>query len=81
MRCSPKIRPVVKPRKLTPELQDKTSERTRKRLWDYTCEGAAKRCWDEWYGRAMRSRIEPLKKFARNPREKPAGILAHCRWP
>jgi len=29
----------------------------------------------------MRSRIEPMKKFARNLRNKPTGILAHCRWP
>jgi transposase len=52
-----------------------------KRLWDYTYEGAAKRFWNEWYGRAMRSRIEPLKKFARNLKTKLEGILAHCRWP
>jgi transposase len=29
----------------------------------------------------MRSRIEPLKKFARNLKTKLEGILAHCRWP
>src|SRR5262245_45409619 len=32
-----------------------------KRFWDYTYEDAAKRFWQQWYGRAMRSRIEPLK--------------------
>jgi transposase len=37
--------------------------------------------WDEWYGRALRSRIEPLKQFARNLKERLAGLLAHCRWP
>lgn len=52
-----------------------------KRLWDYTYAGAAKRFWDQWYGRAMRSRIEPLKKFARNLKGKLGGILTHCRWP
>jgi transposase len=52
-----------------------------KRLWDYSYEGAAKRFWDQWYGPAMRSRIEPLKKFARNLSDKLGGILAHCRWP
>ncbi len=52
-----------------------------KSLWDYTYEGAARRWWDEWYGRASRSRIEPLKKFARNLKERLTGILAHCRWP
>lgn len=35
----------------------------------------------EWYGRAIRSRIEPLKQFARNLKGRLAGILAHCRWP
>jgi len=52
-----------------------------KSLWDYTYAGAARRLWDEWYGRAIRSRIEHLKKFARNLKERLAGIFAHCRWP
>ena len=52
-----------------------------KHLWDYTYEGAARRFWKEWHDRAMRSTIEPLKKFARNLQDKLAGILAHCRWP
>ena len=52
-----------------------------KSLWDYTDAGAARRLWDEGYGRALRSRIEPLKKFARNLKERLAGILAPCRWP
>jgi transposase len=29
----------------------------------------------------MRSPTEPLKKFARNLKDKLAGVLAHCRWP
>lgn len=53
----------------------------RKRLGDYTCEGAAQRFWKEWHGRPMRSRIGPLKKFARNLKDRLGGILAHCRWP
>ena len=52
-----------------------------KRRWDYTYAGAAQRFWKEWYGRAMRSRIEPLKQFARNLKDRLGGILAHCRWP
>ena len=52
-----------------------------KRLWAYSYRGAALRFWKEWYGRAIRSRIEPLKKFARNLRGYLYGILAHCRWP
>ena len=52
-----------------------------KRLWDYTYEGAARRFWQEWYARAMRSRIVPLKKFVTNLKDKLDGILAHCRWP
>lgn len=31
--------------------------------------------------RANRNRIEPLKKFARNFKDRLAGILAHRRWP
>lgn len=52
-----------------------------KHLWDFRYEGAAKRFWDQWYRRARRSRVEPLKKFAASLKEKLHGILAHCRWP
>ncbi len=52
-----------------------------KYLWQYAYRGAAKRFWKGWYSRAIRSRIEPLKKFARNLKERLHGILAHCHWP
>jgi transposase len=52
-----------------------------KQLWDYVYAGAARRFWEQWYSRAMHSRIEPLKRFARRLREYLPGILAHCRWP
>ena len=52
-----------------------------KHLWDYSYEGAAKRFWRQWYSRAIRSRIEPLKKFARRLKGYLSGILSHCRWP
>ena len=52
-----------------------------KQLWDYVYAGAARRFWEQWYSRAMHSRIEPLKKFARRLKEYLPGILAHCRWP
>lgn len=52
-----------------------------KSLWDYRYPGAAMSFWKEWYQRAVRSRIEPLKRFARNLRDRLHGILAHCRYP
>ena len=52
-----------------------------KALWDYRHAGYALRFWQQWYGRAMRSRIEPLKAFARRLKPYLPGILAHCRWP
>jgi transposase len=52
-----------------------------KRLWRYTYTAAARRFWRQWYHRAIRSRIEPLKKFARNLKHRLDGVLAHCRWP
>jgi transposase len=52
-----------------------------KQLWDYRYPGAARRFWQEWYHRAIRSRIAPLKKFARNLKNYLDGIVAHCRWP
>jgi transposase len=52
-----------------------------KTLWDYRHVGYAWRFWLEWYDRAIRSRIEPLKTFARRLKAKIDGVLAHCRWP
>ena len=52
-----------------------------KHLWDYTYEGAAMRFWKQWYNRAIRSRIEPLKKFARKLKKRLPGILSHCQYP
>ena len=37
--------------------------------------------WDEWYRRAVRSRIPPLVTFAKNLVRWREGILAHCRYP
>lgn len=52
-----------------------------KELWRYRHPGYAKTFWQGWYRRAMSSRIEPLKTFARRLRPYVAGILAHCRYP
>jgi len=52
-----------------------------KQLWLYRSETWAKRWFKAWYSRAMRSRIEPLKKFARKLLNHLDGILAHCRYP
>lgn len=52
-----------------------------KTLWQYRHSGYAARFWRQWYRRAMRSGIEPLRRFARNLRVYRDGILAHCRWP
>ena len=52
-----------------------------KALWRYRHPGYAARAWRSWYRKAMRSQIEPLRRFARNLRPYLSGILAHCRWP
>jgi len=52
-----------------------------KELWRYRHRGYAKAFWNGWYRRAMSSRIEPLKTFARRLKPFLPGILAHCRWP
>ena len=52
-----------------------------KSLWDYCYRGAAMKFWKSWYNRAIRSRIEPLKQFARRLHKKLDGILSHCRYP
>lgn len=52
-----------------------------KHLWDYAYPGAALRFWEQWYSRAIRSRIEPLKEFARKLKKYLYGIVSHCRFP
>lgn len=51
-----------------------------KRLWDYTYPKAAEKWFDGWYDRAIHSRIEPLKRFARSLKARLDGILAHCQF-
>ena len=34
-------------------------------LWNYRSRGWAERTWKRWYGWAIRSRLEPVKKVAR----------------
>ena len=50
-----------------------------KHLWDCWHSGYARKFWQQWYNRAIRSRIEPLRRFARRLKEYLPGILAHCR--
>ena len=52
-----------------------------KQLWRYRAPAAARRFWQHWYRRAMRSRLEPLQRFARHLKPYLAGILNHCRYP
>jgi transposase len=52
-----------------------------KRLWQYRSPYHAERFFRGWYRRAIYSRIEPLKKFARMLKRRFPGILAHCRYP
>jgi transposase len=52
-----------------------------KHLWRYRHSGYARRFWERWYQRAIHSRIEPLKRFAKRIKLYIEGILAHCRWP
>ena len=51
-----------------------------KHLWSYRSEGWARRFWKQWYRRAIRSRVVPLKAFARKLIPYLPGILAHSRW-
>lgn len=51
-----------------------------KHLWDFRYPKAALRFWKHWYGWAVRSRIEPLRRFAHRLKPYLPGIIAHCRW-
>lgn len=52
-----------------------------KQLWQYRAPWAAQRFWQQWYRRAMRSGLDPLRRFAQLLKRHLAGILAHCRHP
>lgn len=52
-----------------------------KRLWEFKLAPAAQQFWKEWRGRALRSRIQPLRRFVHRLQEKMAGVLAHCWYP
>lgn len=49
-----------------------------KQLWNYRMEAWMMKWFKGWYNRAILSRIEPLKKFAKRLKKRIAGILAHC---
>ena len=51
-----------------------------KHLWDFRYPRAARRFWNQWFARAIRSRIEPLKRFALRLKPYLEGIIAHCRF-
>jgi len=51
-----------------------------KHIWDFRYPGNACRFWDQWYTRAIRSRIEPLRRFAARLKPYLTGIIAHCRF-
>jgi transposase len=52
-----------------------------KDLWSYRHAGYAARAWRSWYRKALRSGIQPLRRFAKALRPYRRGILAHCRYP
>ncbi len=51
------------------------------RLWQYRSPYHAERFFRGRYHRAICSKIESLKKFARMRKRRLPGILAHCRYP
>lgn len=52
-----------------------------RQLWNYKYTKVAEKWFEGWYKRAIQSRIEPLKRFARSLKDRLDGILAHCRFP
>lgn len=52
-----------------------------KHLWDFKSRGHALRHWRQWYGHAVRSRIDPLRRFAKKLKPYLHGILSHCTHP
>ncbi len=56
-----------------------TLTKTYQRFWEYRSVGWAEKFFHEWCTRAMRSRLEPMKKVARSLRNHHAEILNRFR--
>lgn len=52
-----------------------------KHLWHFRYEKSARNFWKQWYHRARCSRIEPLRRFAKNLRRFIEDIFTHCHYP
>lgn len=52
-----------------------------KHLWSYRYPKVARRFWDDWYARAVASRIPALIRFATLLVPYIPGIISHCRYP
>ena len=52
-----------------------------KDLWAQRQPELAAKAWNSWYRKALRSGIEPLRRFAKALRLYLPGILAHCQYP
>ena len=50
-----------------------------KAFWECPSEGFAETHFHRWYGRAIRSRLAPVKKFARMLKKHLAGLLTYFR--
>jgi transposase len=51
-----------------------------KELWHYKSEAWARKWFKSWYRRAIYSRIEPLKDFAKMLKRHLEGIINHCKY-
>jgi transposase len=52
---------------------------TLRSLWDYRSLGWARKFFRQWYGWAIRSRLEPVKKVARMLQRHLENVLTYCR--
>lgn len=52
-----------------------------KLLWRHQRPELAQRAWEDWFHRAIHSRIPPLQRFAKKLQPYLHGILAHATWP
>jgi transposase len=52
-----------------------------KQLWRFRYPAAARRFWQQWYRRALASRLGPLIAFARNLAHRIDSVVSHCRYP
>ena len=52
-----------------------------KHLWSFRYRGYATKWFEDWYSKAIRSKVQPIKKIAKMIKRRIHGVLSHYDYP